>query len=65
MAIFPDLSCVKPGNIGPFSSGDESVVLERNGPQNLKKKKTKLFIKTENNLVMILCVIYLPLPFLE
>ena len=24
-----------------------------------------LFIKTENNLVMILCVIYLSLPFLE
>ena len=37
MAIFRDLSCVKPGNIGPFSSGDESVVLKRNGPQNLRK----------------------------
>ena len=29
--------CVKPGNSGPFSSGDESE-LERNRPQNLKKK---------------------------
>ena len=36
------------------------MVFERNGPQNLK---TNLFIKTENNLVMILCVIYLRLPF--
>ena len=61
MAIFLDLSCVKPGNIGPFSSGDESVVLTRWTP----KLKKKLFIKTENDLVMILCVIYLRLPFLE
>ena len=51
----------KSGNIGPFSSGDEPVVLERNGPQNLKK----MFIKTEIDSVMILCVIYLHLPFLE
>ena len=33
--------------------------------KNNKKAKKGLFIKTENNLVMILCVIYLPLPFLE
>ena len=39
MAIFPDLSCVKPGNIRPFSSGDESVELKRNGPQFFIKKK--------------------------
>ena len=33
IAIFPDLSCVKPGNIGPFSSGDESVVLKEMDPK--------------------------------
>ena len=38
------------------------MLLETNEPQNLKKK---LFIKTENILVMILRVIYLRLPFLE
>ena len=61
MAIFPDPSCVKPGNIGPFSSGDESVVLKRNGPQK-NLKKTCSLKRTENNLVMIIYVIYLRLP---
>ena len=38
MAIFPDPSCVKLGNIGQFSSGDEFVVLKRNVPQFFLKK---------------------------
>ena len=62
MAIFPDRSCVKPGNIRPFSSGAESGVLERNRPRFLKEN---LFIKTENDLVMTLCVIYSRLLCLE
>ena len=59
LQYFQVMICVKLRNIGPFSSGNESVVLERDGLQNLKEKN--LFIKTENNLVMILCVIYFTL----
>ena len=45
---------LKLGNIGPFSSGDKSVVLATNGPQNLKK----LFIS--NNTMCHIFMLIIP-----